>query len=188
MQGVAVRETRKAVKTENLSLRLDPKTKFILDFVVRLKGVRTTDLVARAIKEMADTTTVGTGYEEKNWLDYWHPEEGMRTLNLIFDKQIPTSFDEDEIAGFVRQHWQFFFNTSDLKNPVIVFVQVIWPQIDVYLDHWREHKSADRWATGSLMLQAIKGAGMQGPTWPPRSSTPAPARAPAEDIDDEIPF
>ena len=194
MQGGAVAESRRVVKTENLSLRLDPKTKFILDFVVRMKGVRTTDLVARAIKDLADTTTVSDFPDDKKWLDYWHPDEGIRTLNLIFDKAIPTTFDEDELAEFVRQHWQFFFSTSDLKNPIVAFVQVIWPVIDGYIDHWRAHKSADRWATGVLMLKAIKGAGMQGPTWPPQVAKPAvptpPARSqvPAADLDDEIPF
>lgn len=189
MQGIAVAENRKPIKTENISLRLDPKTKFILDFVVRLKGVRTTDLIGRAIKEMADTTTVGSDYDPKNWIDYWHPDEGVRTLKLIFDNRIPTTFDEDELAEFIRQHWQFFYSNSHLEAPVNVFIQVLWPKIEYYLEHWRQNKSADRWATGDLMLKAIKGAGMKGPSWPPQTSASLPAKAqPGNDLDDEIPF
>lgn len=193
MQGMAVADGRKATKTENLSIRLDPKTKFILDFVVRMKGVRTTDLVARAIKELADSTRIrgndarGRDYE-KSWLDYWHPEEGVRTLNLIFDSDITTTFDEDELADFVRQHWEFFFISADYKNPAPTFVQVLWPEVQKYLDHWRENKSRSRWATGDLMLKAIKAADMRGPVWPRQTSKPSVPTKVNSDLDDEIPF
>ncbi len=192
MQGMAVVDGRKATKTENLSIRLDPKTKFILDFVVRMKGVRTTDLVARAIKDLADSTRIrgndsrGNDYE-KSWLDYWHPEDGVRTLNIILDPDIPTTFDEDELADFVRQHWEFFFGSADYKNPVPAFVQVLWPDIETYLDHWRESKSRSRWATGELMLKAIKAAEMRGPDWP-RKTWPTSPKTTNADLDDEIPF
>jgi hypothetical protein len=189
MQGLAVAEGRKATKTENLSIRLDPKTKFILDFVVRMKGVRTTDLVARAIKDLADSTRIRGNDYERSWLDYWHPEEGVRTLNLILDSDIPTTFDEDELADFVRQHWEFFFGSSDYTHPIPAFVQVLWPNIQEYLDHWRENKSKSRWATGDLMLSAIKAADMRGPTWPRQTSKPTPPRKSATaDLEDEIPF
>ena len=84
-----MRDQKRPVKTESLSLRLDPKTKFILDFVVRAKGVRVTDLVGRAIKEMADATWIsGQDIERKRWVDYWHPEEGVRVLNIIMDPEM----------------------------------------------------------------------------------------------------
>lgn len=191
MQGLAMAETRKVTKTENISLRLDPKTKFILDFVVRMKGVRTTDLVARAIKEMADATSVGgDGYGEvaRTWLNYWHPEEGVRALRLIMDADIPTTFDEDEVANFVKQHWEFFFSSQNYNDPMVSFIQVLWPDMEVYLDHWRENKAKSRWATGELMLKAIKKADMRGPDWP-RKAKPALSSTPkSNDIDDEIPF
>jgi hypothetical protein len=193
MQGVAVADGRRVTKTENLSIRLDPKTKFILDFVVRMKGVRTTDLVARAIKELADATRVRgndeNGFEyEKGWLNFWHPEEGVRILNLILDADIPTTFDEDELAEFVKQHWEFFFGTANYKNPIPVFIQVLWPDIQKYLNHWRENKSISRWGTGDLMLKAIKAAGMRGPDWPRQTSKPSVSKKPTNDLDDEIPF
>ena len=189
-----MRDQKRSVKTESLSLRLDPKTKFILDFVVRAKGVRVTDLVGRAIKEMADATWIGgQDIDRKRWVDYWHPEEGVRVLNIIMDPDVETTFDEDELAEFIKQHWEFFYSDEDRRRPAAVFIQVLWPKIEEYLDHWRDHKSFSRWETGNLMLKAIKTAGMREPTWPrgvaePDVPKPARTRTPVNDLDDDIPF
>lgn len=185
-------ESRRGAKTESLSLRLDPKTKFILDFVVRMRGMRVTDLVGKAIKEMADSTRLGE-QREKSWVDYWHPEEGVRTLLLIMDSDVETTFDEDELREFVKLHYEFFFEDRDMTAPSTAFVQVLWDKIDEFLDHWRDHKSSDRWATGGLMLNAIKAAGMRGPTWPRQATrnsqpTPSTGRKPVNDLDEDIPF
>jgi hypothetical protein len=188
-----MKEAKRGAKTESLSLRIDPKTKFILEFMVRATGIRITDLIERAIKDYAEKIVVGNGdfSSTKNWLHYWHPDDGVRTLNTIFDSDVRTSFEEDEIASFVEQHQDFFFVGGTNRQPILVFVQVLWPKIDEYLRHWREHKSSDRWATGTLMLQAIKAAGMKGPEWPKVAASarkPAMVGAKREDMDDEIPF
>jgi hypothetical protein len=194
-EAFTVRDQKRPAKTESLSLRLDPKTKFILDFVVRAKGVRVTDLVGRAIKDMADATWVGPSNEDqKRWIDYWHPEEGVRTLNMIMDSDVETTFDEDELAEFVKQHWEFFYFDEHRRRPAIAFIQVIWPGIGEYLDHWRDHKSFSRWETGTLMLNAIKRADMQGPVWPRGAAKPASPKpavttgTQVNDLDDDIPF
>jgi len=192
-----MKEDKRGTRTESLSLRIDPKTKFALEFMVKITGYRITDLIERAIKDYADKTTVGEEYSgKKNWLHYWHPDEGVRTIKMIFDQDIHTTFEEDEIAEFVNQHNEFFFfDTSEKTRPAVVLVQVLWPRIRYYIEHWREHKGLSRWLTGTLMLEAITAAGMRGPNWP-RVSTPAttppttpqPAAAPKGDLDDEIPF
>lgn len=187
-----MREKKRGSKTESLSLRIDPKTKFVLEFMVRVKGFRITDLIEQAIKEYADKTTVGGDFDgrgEKNWLHFWHPEEGVRIIKLIFDDDIQTTFEEDEIKDFIDQHREFFFtSTNKDSSPSTTFIQVLWPKINEYVDHWRENKSANRWATGALMLKAIKSAGMSGPAWP-RTAKPTsqPSRG-RSDLDDEIPF
>ncbi len=188
-----MKELKRGAKTESLSLRIDPKTKFVLEFMVRVKGFRITDLIEQAIKSYAEQTIVGADYNGnggKNWLNYWHPEEGVRLINLIFDKDIITSFEEDELAAFIEQHWEFFFTTQSAnRKPMTVFIQVLWPKINEYVDHWRENKATNRWATGTLMLQAIKAANMAGPKWPRTSEPPPKPVAPAvKDLDDEIPF
>src|SRR5260221_9554196 len=106
MRGAAMREPKRVVRTESLSLRLDPKTKFALDFLVKVTGIRITDLVERAIKKMADETSTTSN---RNWLYFWHTNEGMRALSIIFDESIPTSFDDDEMKEFVKMHREFFF-------------------------------------------------------------------------------
>jgi hypothetical protein len=156
--------------------------------MVRVKGLRITDLIEQAIKDSAEQTTVGR--ESKNWLHYWHPHDGVRLMNLIFDPDIHTSFEEDEIRDFIEQHKDFFYRK---EGPINVFVQVLWPKINDYMDHWRNHKATDRWATGKLMLEAINAAGLNGPSWPPTSppsSRPEarPKPRPIQDLDDEIPF
>lgn len=191
-----MKDAKRGAKTESLSLRIDPKTKFILDFMVKVTGYRITDLIERAIKDAADKTTVPSDSDfasDKTWIDYWHSEEGVRTLNVIFDKKIRTTFEEDELADFVDQHARFFFTTegSGRRKPITAFVQVLWPKIDEYLDHWRETKSASRWATGIIMLEAIKKADMKGPDWPihaTASKQPTSASTRRGDLDDEIPF
>lgn len=187
------KEVKRGARTESLSLRIDPKTKFVLDFMVRVTGFRITDLIEKAIRDYADKTRVGEDQfnEGKNWLHYWHPEEGVRMMNMINDSDLQTNFEEDEIRDFVDQHWEFFYSSPTDKKPLTVFVQVLWPKINDYIEHWRENKTRNRWATGLLMLTAIKEADMQGPNWPRKASAPKPhpvARKPHDDINDDIPF
>lgn len=187
-----MRESKRGAKTESLSLRIDPKTKFVLDFMVRVRGLRITDLIEQAIKDYAEKTTIGGTWqseEGKSWLHYWHPEEGVRTIKLIMDSDVKTSFEEDEIVDFVNQHHEFFLTGhAQHRQPTTVFIQVIWPNIYDYLEHWRENKATDRWSTGMRMLQAIKAAGMKGPEWPRMSKAAVPATFQREELDDEIPF
>jgi hypothetical protein len=188
---------KRGAKTESLSLRIDPKTKFVLEFIVRVTGLRITDVIEKAIREYASATKVGeNSYDNsaKNWLHYWHPEEGMRTINLLMDEDVPTSFEEDELRAFLKQHPEFFFrDKTNFTGLQEAFITVLWPKIEEYLEHWRHHKAVDRWATGALMLKAIKDADMRGPDWPRviKSVQPAPKKEPSferNEMDDEIPF
>lgn len=184
-----MKDQKRGTRTESLSLRIDLKTKFVLEFMVRVKGFRITDLIEQAIKEYAEKTTVGYGQDSKSWLYYWHPEEGIRTIKMIFDSDIPTDYGEDEIKDMIQQHEVFFFQgLPGNPSPFVTFIQVLWPKINDYVEHWRDHKATDRWATGALMLQAIQAAGMKGPQWPPVPRGPSPKAKPSQELDDEIPF
>jgi hypothetical protein len=146
-------------------------------------------LIERAIRDYATKTTVGDGEFEpaKNWLDYWHPEEGVRTINMLFDHRLQTDFEEDELRDFIEQHKEFFYNESRNGTPIPITgtVQVLWPDISKYVEHWRETKTQSRWATGHKMLAAIKAADMKGPAWP---RTSPPRKETKSDMDDDIPF
>lgn len=182
-----MKEPKRGGRTESLSLRIDPKTKFILEFMVRVTSIRITDLIEKAIKDYADKTIVGDD-RDKTWMHYWHPDDGVRALNLLRDPSVPSSYEEDEIADFVKQHRRFFFAKEDPNRPIQEFIQVLWPKIHEFVEHWRENKSSDRWATGELMLAAIKRANMKGPDWPVTAPAPKPALLRSPEIDDEIPF
>ncbi len=189
-----MKEQKRGAKTESLSLRIDPKTKFILEFMVRVTGFRITDLIERAIKDYAEKTTIGDGFnDQRNWMHYWHPEDGVRTVKILLDNDLRTTFEEDELREFIKTHRDFFFSDNEMKRPTSAFIEVLWPKISEFLEHWRDNKAANRWETGTLMMQAIKSAGMQGFDWPrkskPAPAPPAPSRTPpGPDLDDEIPF
>ncbi|MBK8909460.1 MAG: hypothetical protein IPM60_16780 [Rhodospirillales bacterium] len=184
-----------------LSLRLDPKTKFILDFVSRIKGQNITTVVERAIKETADGTGIGPRFDEfgseigqETWSKFWDPSEGVRTLKLIACPYYPTTFDEDELKAFTDAHREFFYVGSRGNEPRRAFVDILWPKIEDYLAIWREKKSTDYWAAGEAMKADLGVARVQAPDWPTKPKLPerpaAPARTPASepDLEDDIPF
>jgi hypothetical protein len=192
-------EKQRGAKTLTLSLRLDPKTKFILDFVARIKGQSITTVVERAIKETADGLGISSWDEDSRtsyqatWSNFWDPSDGVRTLRLLANSGYPTTFDEDELKAFTLAHWQFFYLDRDGDQPKRVFIDILWPKIDKYLEIWREKKSSDYWAAGEAMKADLAAARVAGPDWPPKPTTPAkPARrdasSPLPDFDDEIPF
>ena len=195
MSGTA----RRSGKTENLSLRLDPKTKFMLDFISRVKGQSITTAVERAITQVADSARIGTkcdsfGNEEggSSWADFWDASEGIRTLTLIAFDGYPTTFDEDELLEMVRAHSQFFYRDPlTMKNYNRAYIDILWPNISEYVTNWRETKSKDYWAAGKTMRMAIQAANVHPPDWPPppqiRTISASPGRH-SQDLDDEIPF
>ena len=195
-------EKQPRTKTLTLSLRLDPKTKFILDFLARIKGQSITTVVERALKETADGLGLGPAHDhegdpipQQKWSKFWDPSEGIRTLRLIESPYYPTTFDEDEIKVFVEAHKEFFYLDWMRPEPRRAFVDILWPKIEEYLEIWREQKSVDYWAAGKAMKADLTAAGLETPEWPRKSSAtsaptakaPAPAAGPGLD-DDEIPF
>ncbi len=178
----------RATKTLSLSLRLDPKTKFIMDFMARVKGQSITTLVERAIKEVASNVWIGPqiGDSQSNWADFWDASEGVRTQNLIANPHYPTTLEEDELRAFAETHWQFFYTNKGAQHPNRGYLEILWPSVDRYLDIWREKKSEDFWAAGEAMKADIVAARVAEPDWPPNAPKKESERA--GDLDDEIPF
>ncbi len=165
-------ERTRGTKTQSLSLRLDPKTKFILEFMARIKGQSITMVVERAIKDASadvviDRDEFGNG---SNWSDYWDPNEGVRTLKLLTAREYPTTFDEDELRAFTLTHWSFFYWDSKGKEPRGSYLKIIWPSVDRYMEIWREKKTANYWAAGEAMMADLSSAGVAPPYWPPKAS------------------
>lgn len=194
-------EKQPRAKTLTLSLRLDPKTKFIVDFMSRIKGQSITTAVERSIKETADRLPIrstvddfGNEIREGMWSEFWDPSEGVRTLKLIACPYYPTTFDEDELKAFTEAHRDFFYVRNAGKEPRRAFVDILWPKIEEYLAIWREKKSTDYWAAGEAMKEDLAAARVQAPDWPikpklpERPAAPAPTTASQADLEDEIPF
>lgn len=198
-------EKPRGAKTLTLSLRLDPKTKFILDFVARIKGQSITTVVERAIKETADGLGIGPEWDEEGskaykptWSEFWDASEGVRTLKLLGNAYYPTSFDEDELKAFTVAHSDFFYTKG--TEPRRGYLEILWPRMEKYIEIWREKKSTDYWAAGEAMKADLLAARVNPPNWPPIAapqlkaapqSKPTPqasAPAPPPDFDDEIPF
>lgn len=180
-------------KTETLSIRLDPKTKFVLEFVAKINGQSITTIVDRAIKLAAESAIVGTtewrnDEEKKNWRHYWHPSDGVRTLKLIADEEYPTTFDEDELRSFTTEHWAFFYTDKSGLRPLSHYVDILWPKIQEFVALWRERRHENYWIASNAMKEAIRAAGVAPPEWPVSKNSPKSPPSFSQDLDDEIPF
>lgn len=175
----------KRAKTETLSLRLDPKTKFMLDFMSRVQGQSITTVVERAVQKVASGVSVaGSNADDRTWATFWDASEGVRTLKLIADADFPTNFEEDELLAFTQTHWPFFYGSERAVSPRRAFVDVLWPKIDHYLDLWRDQRQINYWAAGEAMRSDLEAARISAPEWPAK----AKAESPSYDLNDDIPF
>lgn len=165
-------------------MRLDPRSRFVLAFVARMEARSITTIVERAIQQYADRVVVGPEWDdrgnkvgERTWADYWDPSEGVRTLKMLADRDVPTTFEDDELRAFVVAHQPFFYQDRDCQQPQRVFVEILWPEIERFLEVWRTQKATDYWAAGEQMKARLLAAKVKPPEWPP-----------AVEPDDDIPF
>jgi hypothetical protein len=160
----------RGIKSQTLSLRLDPKTKFTLEFASRIKGQTITTLVERAIRASCDEIDLGGGFkgQEINWKFFWEPDEGVRTLRLCGWPDYPTTYEEDELMSFVKAHLSFFYvreRPDEFNRP---FLRILWPKIKEYRRIWQEQRAQDYWAAGKVMAADLLAAKMEPPIWPPK--------------------
>lgn len=182
-QDMAV--TIKRSKSETLSLRLDPKTKFMLDFMSRVQGQSITTVVERAVQKVAAGVSVADyNSDDRTWATFWDASEGVRTLNLIGDANYPTNFEEDELLSFAKTHWPFFYTAERATSPRRAFVDVLWPKVEDYLNLWRENRQINYWAAGEAMRADLEAARIAAPEWPIK----AKSEPVSYDLNDDIPF
>ncbi|MDA0338379.1 MAG: hypothetical protein O2910_00785 [Proteobacteria bacterium] len=188
-----VREQNKRAKTQTLSLRLDPKVRFALEFAANSRRQSITSVVEDAIVEWANQVKRG----DKNWLSYWDVSEGKRHILQLFDPISFLTFDEEREQDFVSRHADFFRyrHDEDRGHWDDVFpldsanVDVLWPKFSEYLDIWNQKRSEDYWAAGREMKKDLEAAGLKSPTWPPPDKAAGAHRtARPVDDDDKIPF
>lgn len=189
-------EKDRRAKTETLSLRLDPKTRFILEFMTKVRGQSITVLIERSVRDLAERVRIGptqdrrgNDVEQLDWTHFWDPSEGVRTLRLLACAEYPTDFAEDELKSFTDVHWPFFYTNAADHIVRRGYVEVLWPNVQEYLATWRETKTTNYWKAGEDMARSLSGARVAAPEWPavPKKPVQAPAFEPAG-MDDDIPF
>lgn len=182
------RKRKRPQKSESLTIRLDPKMRFALEFVARLKGQTITKVIERSVMDAADRSYIEDENHniEANWLSYWDVNEGVRAIKLALDQRTHPTFEDEEMLDFVKTHWNFFSASPDLLKLRRQNIEVLWPSMPQLLDLWRETKTSDRHAVDHVMVQLLESAGLHKEDWSIPSEPEK--RTYSSDLDDEIPF
>lgn len=190
-------DRKKPSKSESLTIRMDPKTKFVIDFISKVRGQSITTVVERAIMESANSTKIPGDPFNDSWGDFWDVEEGVRYLKMASCKELYPSFDDEMILDFTRVHWQFFYTDRNFSTYRRGYICILWPRINEFVELWHKTRTSDYFAAGERMREALSAAGIAAPEWPPKaapakSSTPPPPPPPPppinKELDDDIPF
>ncbi len=110
---------------------------------------------------------------------------------MLADPDMPSDFEDDERRAFIAWHIEFFSQSNEMHNSDRINIEILWPRIDQFIEHWNETKRTDPWAAGKLMVMALDDASISAPIWPRKEKEPPKPPVPkndASDFDDEIPF
>lgn len=164
------RKRKRPQKSESLTIRLDPKMRFALEFIARLRGQTITKVIERAVMEDADSAYVMDESHNPtgNWSSYWDVNDGVRAINLASDPKTHPSFEEEEMLDFVKVHWNYFSFDPKLASLKRDNLDILWPKIESLIDLWREHKSTNRKYCAKLMREMLTDAGLDEKSWAPR--------------------
>lgn len=159
---------RKPGKSESLTIRLDPKTRFMLEFVARLRGQTITTVVERAIYDAASRAKIESEYNEPDmtWSDFWSLSEGERALRIASAPALMPTYDEEKRLAFAKEHWPFFYASSHKVAFHPVNVAILWPDIDDYIAEHEKFRAEDYHHAGQVMALVLKNAGLPTPKWP----------------------
>lgn len=155
-----------AGKSETLSLRLDPKTRFLLEYLSRLNGQTITTVVERAITAAASTETVAAEGYSRNWQDFWDVNDGIRALKMAEVPDFYPTWEEERRLSFAKNHYPFFFVSLDPREFHQVYLEVLWPRIDEFVEYHESHRKNDWFAAGKLMQGVLREANLSPPNWP----------------------
>lgn len=173
------REPTRGGKTETLTIRLDPKTRFILEYLSRLKGQNITTVVERAIVAAANQETVeDPAWPEQpdGWQQFWDISDGVRALRIAARPEFYPTYEEERRLRFSQEHWPFFFTSEKYSRFLNHYIDVLWPRIDEFIEIHDDNKTRDYFAAGKAMQAALREAKLAAPEWPTKKT------------EDEIPF
>jgi len=190
--GRSAKRTRPR-KTESLTIRLDTRTRFMLDFVAKYRDESITRIIERAVEEFAkNRDNVVFGDDPRlglSWRDYWHPSADVRAVKSLVLGLPRKTAEEEELEAFLTVHSVFFYQAVEVlehrDDPdsqlslSYVFnverIEALWPDIDELVEKWKATRSTDRDAVGHKMKADLELLGIDAPEWPP-ISTPRPPR------------
>lgn len=175
----------------NVSLRLDPKTKYLIDLLARDQKRTITGVIEWALERAADQERfdVSSGYDGPSFRDMldvlWSTDESMRLVALAFNKPSLLDYDEMRIWETIKASpdlWRIG-NPATVKNLDLAFlnvemVQAYWEPI---IDHVARHKHASSIRPFKLTDHGVS----EGDVKKMKAASPEPG---LEDFDDEIPF
>ncbi|MCP1227955.1 hypothetical protein [Acetobacter fabarum] len=163
------RKRKRPQKSESLTIRLDPKMRFALEFVARLRGQTITKVIERAVMEDAENAYVTDGGRniKGNWSIYWDVNDGVRAIKLASDSDTHPSFEEDEMLDFIKVHWNYFSFDRKLLTLRRDNLDILWPEIENLIETWRNCKATNRKYCASLMRAMLVEAGLDEKSWAP---------------------
>jgi hypothetical protein len=155
----------KAGKSETLTIRLDPKTRFVLEYLSRLKGQTITTVVERAIVNAASNESVQTEGGYANWQYFWDVSDGVRALKMAENSAFFPTYEEEKRLAFAREHWPFFYQTIARDQFVNHYIDVLWPRIDEFVQMHEDMRARNYFAAGEAMAKALSTANLEPPKW-----------------------
>jgi hypothetical protein len=156
-------------KTQALTVRLSDRTRFTLEALMRATGLSMTGVLERAVEDLARQThaSAAPGGSETSWSDYWHVDDGIRTIRILAHPgQRYRSREEEDLLDFLRRHWEFFAADPELRQLRSEPVGVLWPHIAEHVALWRRTKASQPYAAGTEMRGRLAEADIEPPKWP----------------------
>lgn len=158
-------------KTEHMSLRLDSRTKFLVEYWSQCVHQSDTAFVTMAVERYARDLANEHGHSPKAC---FHPHRGVREVRLGLLDDYPLDDVRARRRDFVMQHRAFFLTqVGDHYQANVPFIETLWDvdgktNLDEYMNGWAE----DFWAPGKLMAERLRSRGLEAPVWPPEGNAP----------------
>jgi len=146
-----------------LTLRLSPRTRFILEFMARVRGQTITTVIERALQEAAEDVMDEKGNQYR-WQDYWDIRESVRALRIINSDLFPTP-EEEQLAAFTNEFWPFFYTAKNKSVIVTDNADTLWPRIEEYMAIWGKTSNDSSSAAAKAMEDTLRAAGLPAPNW-----------------------
>lgn len=139
--------------------RFDEKTSFAMRLIARQRNQKLTAAVSNAIRQAATHLDLG-GH---SWLDLYDEHEGICLLLCLACPTYQPSPEEEDLRRFALKHREFFYADQKATIPKRTTVEVLWPKIASYQEHWNKTKNESPSATAKLMAAELKAEGLPTP-------------------------